>query len=402
MSGSSTGSTAGNGIGRLSGRTMKIDVGIYNGSVDIGDFLRAIDFTVATEGKGYTEEEAAQAHRVLLTTRVSTEVHEYINSLPFDIQDDYDALKKALKEQYTNQDDNLDALGMEISCLCQRPEESLRDYINRTASMVSKCRGREELYRSLARAFHKGLLNNLDRGPLGTAEWVWKLKGRELLLRCLDFMRKWDSSTTDFASARAGEEERIKRGIEEGRRKDKEMAELWEKVRREVEMELRGSRDPVDLGYPYRSQPLQVSAVFQDQYPKYPDYRPPGDRQQFRPANRPNYRQDYPPPVNRNPCYNCARVGHRMAECPEPESSMEFQQSVYDQVHGPGRGHPPRARNQRMPQGGSAYPTYDHPAPHQGRPAYDHPAPHQGRPAYDNPAPYQGRPAYDNPVPHQE
>jgi len=95
------------------------------------------------------------------------------------------------------------------------------------------------------------------------------------------------------------------------------MAELREKVRREVDMELRGSCDPVDLGYPYGSQPLQVSAVFQDQYPNYPDYRPPGDRQQFRPANRPNYRQDYPLPVNRNPCYNCTRVGHRMAECPE-------------------------------------------------------------------------------------
>jgi len=198
---------------------MKIDVGIYNGSVDIGDFLRAIDFKVATEGKGYTEEEAAQARRVLLTTRVSMEVHEYINSLTFDIQDDCDALKKALKEQYTNQDDDLDALGMEISCLCKRQEASLRDYINRTASMVSKCRGREELHRSLARAFHKGLLNNSDRGPLGTAKWVWKLKGSELLLRCLDFTRKLDSSTTDFASARAGEEERIKLALkkEEGR-----------------------------------------------------------------------------------------------------------------------------------------------------------------------------------------
>jgi len=233
---------------------MKIDVGIYNGSVNIGDFLRAIDFKVATEGKGYTEEEAAQTRRVLLTRRVSTEVHEYINSLPFDIQDDYDALKKALKEQYTNQADDLDALGMEISCLCQRPQESLRDYINRTASMVSKYRGREELHKSLARAFRKGLLSNMDRGPLGTAEWVWQLKGRELLLRPLDFMRMWDLSTTDFASAWAGEEVLIRRGIEEGRRKDKERAELWEKVRRKVEMELRGSRDPVDLGYHYGSQ----------------------------------------------------------------------------------------------------------------------------------------------------
>ena len=273
---------------------------------------RAIDFKVATEGKGYTEEEAAQACRVLLTMQVSTEVHEYINSLPFDIQDDYDALKKALREQYTNQDDNLDALGMEISCLCQRLEESLRDYIKRTASMVSKCRGREELYKSLARAFHKGILSNTDRGPLGTAEWIWKLKGQELLLHCLDFMHKWGSSTSDFASAQAGEEEPIRCGIEEGRRKDKEIAELQEKVRREVEMGPRGSRDLVDLGYPYGSQPLQVSSVFQDQYPNYPDYRPLGDRQQFRPANLPNYREPYLPPVNRNPYYNCTRVGHRM------------------------------------------------------------------------------------------
>jgi len=128
---------------------------------------------------------------------------------------------------------------------------------------------------------------------------------------------------TDFASARAGKEERSRHGIEEGRRKDKEMAELWEKVRREVEMELQGSRDLVDLGYPSGSQPLQVSAIFQDQYPNYPDYRPPGERQQFRPSNHPNYRQDYPPPVHRNPCYNCARVGHRMAECLELEWSME-------------------------------------------------------------------------------
>jgi len=90
-----------------------------------------------------------------------------------------------------------------------------------------------------------------------------------------------------------------------------------------------------------------------------------------------------------------------MVKCSEPESSMEFQQSVYDQVHGPGRGHPPRARNQRMPQGGLAYPPYDNSAPHQGRPVYDHPVPHQGRPVYDHPAPHQGRPAYDNPTPHR-
>jgi len=294
MFGPSTG-VATNGIGQMSDRTMKIDIGVYNGNTDIGDFLRAIDFKVATEGKDYTNEEATQARRVLVTTRVSTDIHEYIASLPTEIQDDYDALKKALKEQYTNQDDDLDALGMEISCLCQRPEETLSDYINRTPSVVSTCRGREELYRSLARAFHKGLLNNTDRGPLGTAEWVWKLKGRGLLLRCLDFMRKWDSSTSKFASARAGEEERIRRGIEEGRKKDEEMAELREKVRREVEIELRGTyRDPVDLGCPYTygGQPLQVSAVFQDQYRNYPDYRPPGEGQQFRPSNRPNCRQD--------------------------------------------------------------------------------------------------------------
>jgi hypothetical protein len=167
LSGSSTRATAGNGLGRMTGRAMKIDVGIYNGNVDISNFLKVIDFKVATEGKGYSEEEAAQARRVLLTTRVSTEVHEYITSLPFDIQDDYDALKKALQEQYANQDEDLDALSMEISCLCQHPDETLREYINRTAAMLSKCRGREELYRCLARAFHKGILNNTDRGPLG-------------------------------------------------------------------------------------------------------------------------------------------------------------------------------------------------------------------------------------------
>jgi hypothetical protein len=344
----------------MTGRARKIDVGIYNGNVDISNFLKAIDFKVATEGKGYSEEEAAQARRVLLTTRVSTEVHEYITSLPFDIQDDYEALKKALQEQYANQDEDLDALSMEISCLCQRPDETLREYINRTAAMVSKCRGREELYRSLARAFHKGILDSTGRGPLGTAEWVWKLKGRKLLLRCLDFMRKWEASTTDFASTRAGEEERIRRGIEEGRRKDKEKEEWREKVRREVEMEMRGThRGSVDLDNPYLhgSQPLQVSVTFQDQYPNYPEYRPPGDRQQFRPTNRPNYRQDYQP-ANRNPCYNCARVGHRMAECPEPESSMEFQQSVYDQVHGPGYGRPPRFRSQRTQP---SYPVHQYP-----------------------------------------
>jgi len=79
---------------------------------------------------------------------------------------------------------------MEISCLCQRPKESLRDYINWTASMVSKCQGREEFYKSLDRAFHKGLPSNADRGPLRTAEWVWKLKRRELLLHCLDYICK--------------------------------------------------------------------------------------------------------------------------------------------------------------------------------------------------------------------
>jgi hypothetical protein len=108
----------------------------YNGSVDIGDFLRAIDFKVATEDKGYSEEEAVHARRVLLTTPVSMEVHEYINSLPFDIQGDYDAIKKALKEQYTNQHNDLDALSMEFSCLCQRPDETLREYTNHTATRV--------------------------------------------------------------------------------------------------------------------------------------------------------------------------------------------------------------------------------------------------------------------------
>jgi len=121
-------SVAANGIGRFSGRTMKIDVGIYNGNVDIGDFLRAIDFKVATEGKGYTEEEAPQARWVLLTMRVSTEVHEYINSLLFGIQDDYDTLKNALKEQYTNQDDDLDALRMEIRA-CARARRRARGTI---------------------------------------------------------------------------------------------------------------------------------------------------------------------------------------------------------------------------------------------------------------------------------
>ena len=101
----------------MSGRTMKSDIGIYNGNTDIGDFLRAIDFKVAMVGNGYTSEEAAQARRVLLTTRVSTEIHEYMTSLPTEIQDNYEALKQALKELYTNQDDDLDALGMEISCL---------------------------------------------------------------------------------------------------------------------------------------------------------------------------------------------------------------------------------------------------------------------------------------------
>ena len=125
-------------------------------------------------------------------------------------------------------------------------------------------------------------------------------------------MRKWDSSTLDFASARAEEEERIRRGIKKGRKKDKEMAELREKVRSEVEMELRGAhRVPMDLNYPYThgNQLLLVSAVFQDQYPIYPDYRPPGKRQQFRPAIRPNYRREYRPPTIRNHCYNCARGG---------------------------------------------------------------------------------------------
>jgi hypothetical protein len=244
---------------------------------------------------------------------VSANIQEYINSLPIEIRNDYEALKNALKEQYTNQDDSRDALSTQIFCLCQRPDETLREYINRTAAMVSKCHGREELYRNLARAFHMGILNNTDRGALATAEGVWKLKGRELLLRCLDFMRKWDASTTDFASARAGEQERIRRGIEEGRGKDKEMAELSEKVRREVELEIRGARQETTDWHPYvyGNHLLQVSAVPQQQYPNYPDYLPPGDHQQFRLANRPNYSQDY------------------------RSSSMELQQNVYDQVRGP-------------------------------------------------------------------
>ena len=61
---------------------------------------------------------------------------------------------------------------------------------------------------------------NADRGPLGTDEWIWKFKWR-VTATFLDFMRKWDSRTSDFTSAWAGDEERIRRGIEEGRRKDK-------------------------------------------------------------------------------------------------------------------------------------------------------------------------------------
>jgi hypothetical protein len=120
LSGSNTGVTDGNGLGRMTGWAIKIDIGIYNGNVDISNFLKAIDFKVTTEGKGYSEEEAAEAHRILLTTQMSTEVLEYITSLPFDIQDDYDMLKKILLQHYTNQDEDLDALSMEISCLCQR------------------------------------------------------------------------------------------------------------------------------------------------------------------------------------------------------------------------------------------------------------------------------------------
>jgi hypothetical protein len=47
--------------------------------------------------------------------------------------------------------------------------------------------------------------------------------------------------------------------------------------------------------YAYGKQPLQVSAGFQEQYPYYHNCRLPGDRQQFHPANRPNYSQDYRP-----------------------------------------------------------------------------------------------------------
>jgi hypothetical protein len=151
---------------------MNIDVGVYNGNVDIRDFLKAIDLKVATEGYGYSREQAAEARQVLLTTRVSADVQEYIHTLPAEIRNDYKALKKALQEQYTNQDDDLDSLSMVNSCLCQRPDETLREYTNRTASIFSKYRGREELYKGLARAFHRGILNNTDGGPPGTAEWV--------------------------------------------------------------------------------------------------------------------------------------------------------------------------------------------------------------------------------------
>jgi len=171
---------ASNGIEKMSDRIMRIDIGIYNGSTDVKDFLRAIEFKVETEGAGYTEEQAARARRVLLTTRVSSDIHEYITSLPTAIQDDYGALKQALQEQYSTPEDDLDTLGMEISCLCQLPDEKLREYVDRTTSMVSKCRGREDLYLSLARAFQRDIQDATARGPLATAEWVGKLKGRLL------------------------------------------------------------------------------------------------------------------------------------------------------------------------------------------------------------------------------
>ena len=89
-----------------------------------------------------------------------------------------------------------------------------------------------------------------------------------------------------------------------------------------------------------------------------------------------------------------------MAEYPEPESSAEFQQSIYDQVNGPGRGRPPMARGHPAPYQGRL--AYEHPVPHQERPACEHPAVHQGRSAYEHPVPHQGRPAYDHLAPSKE
>jgi len=92
---------ASNGIEKISDRIMRIDIGIYNGSTDVKDFLSAIEFKVETEGAGYTEEQAARARRALLTMRVSSDIHKYITCLPATIQDDYGALKQALQEQYS-------------------------------------------------------------------------------------------------------------------------------------------------------------------------------------------------------------------------------------------------------------------------------------------------------------
>jgi len=88
-----------------------------------------------------------------------------------------------------------------------------------------------------------------------------------------------------------------------------------------------------------------------------------------------------------------------MVECPDRESSAEFQESIYDQVHGPGRGRTPVARRQRMPlsQGG---PVYGQHAQQQGGPVCGLPVYQQGGPThlYGQPPASQGGPFYGQPV----
>jgi len=127
---------ASDGIEKMLDHILRIDIGIYNGTTDIRDFLRAIEFKVETEGAGYTEEQATRAHRVLLTTRVSSNIHEYITSLPVAIQDNYETLKQALHEQHSTPEDDLNTLGMEISYLYQRLDKTLREYVDWMASIV--------------------------------------------------------------------------------------------------------------------------------------------------------------------------------------------------------------------------------------------------------------------------
>jgi hypothetical protein len=85
--------------------------------------------------------------------------------------------------------------------------------------------------------------------------------------------------------------EKVRREVELVRREVELVSREVELVRREVELEIRGAhQQTIGLNNPcaYGNRPLQVSAVFQEQYPNYPDYSPSGDRQQFHPANRPN------------------------------------------------------------------------------------------------------------------